>query len=79
MEQAPDAFARVGAPIFLDEGRVSSREITALLTEALTKMADELRADVLAFETSKYHRVLEGKGSINRIWDRVVKLVKRDA
>lgn len=78
MEQAPDAFARLGPPISFEPGSVSSRELTARLTGAMTRTADELRADVLAYDTSSYRRIIAGKGSINRLWDRVVKLVKRN-
>lgn len=78
MEQRPDAFARLGPPIFLGEERVSSRELTVRISQAMTQTADELRGDVLSRDTSSYRRLIAGKGSINRVWDRVVKMVKRE-
>lgn len=79
MEQAPDAFARMGAPIMQDTEteRVTSRELTVRLTESMARTADELRADVMAFNHEPermraYRRILQGRGSINQIWDSIL-------
>jgi chlorobactene lauroyltransferase len=80
MEQAPDAFVRAGAPIMLDieTERVTSRELTARLTESMAQTADELRADVMAFNREPermraYRRISQGRSSINQLWDSILK------
>jgi chlorobactene lauroyltransferase len=80
MEQAPDAFVRIGRPIMLDTEteRVTSRELTTRLTEGMAQTADDLRADVMAFNHEPgrmrpYRRLLQGRGSINQLWDSFLK------
>jgi 1-acyl-sn-glycerol-3-phosphate acyltransferase len=75
MDQAPDAFLRLGAPIMVDARRspVHARELTGTLTTALTSAADRLHADVRAYNSAPYRRLMSGRGSINKLWDRAVK------
>lgn len=78
-EQAPDAVIRIDAPLFFDMrvGRTSSREITARIEEAMTATADKLHADIVAGSTGEYRRALAGRGSVNKVWDGVLKIVGR--
>ncbi len=75
MEQAPDVFACAGPPLLLDPEAepLSSREITARLDAAMTRAADRLHSDVIARDLRPYRRVLSGRGSVNRIWDSLLK------
>ncbi len=79
MDQAPDAFIHIGAPILFDmrTQRASSRDITAHIEEALTATADRLHADVVACSTGEYGRALGGRGSVNKAWDGVLSVVAR--
>jgi hypothetical protein len=78
MDQAPDAFLRLGASIMVDAQRspVHARELTGTLTAALTAAADRLHADVRAYELASYRQLMSGRGSINKLWDRIVKTAK---
>lgn len=76
MEQAPDAFVRIGPPLPGTRG-LPSREITSLLTQALTHCADGLRRDVTSYDLGAYKRVYAGRGSVNRRWDGVTGLISR--
>ena len=79
MEQAPDAFMRVGAPILIEAGEVTynAKELTNLLTAELTSLADRLHADVSAYDLKSYRRLMSGRGSINLMWDRLLQLARR--
>jgi chlorobactene lauroyltransferase len=79
MEQAPDVFLRVGAPILIDAEKVTynSKELTNLLAESLTSLADRLHADVSAYDRQPYRRLISGRGSINSMWDRTLHLLGR--
>jgi 1-acyl-sn-glycerol-3-phosphate acyltransferase len=78
MDQAPDAFLRLGPPIMVDVQRspVNAKELTNTLTQALTAAADRLHAGVSAYDHAQYHRLMSGRGSINKVWDEVVKIVR---
>jgi len=75
MEQAPDAFLRLGPPIMIGTTKspVNSRELTNTLTEALTGAADQLHADITSYNRAPYRRLMAGRDSINKIWDDTVK------
>ncbi len=79
MEQAPDAFIRIDAPLIFDieEARLSSQGINKRLEEALTATAGRLHDDVMSGRAEGYKRALGGRGSVNRAWDGVLKLVGR--
>ncbi|HUP27105.1 MAG TPA: lysophospholipid acyltransferase family protein [Chloroflexia bacterium] len=78
LEQAPDAFACVGPPLLVSAGgHLSSREITTRLQAAMTSTADDLRHDIASSNLRAYRRVLEGRGSVNKAWDRVVSAAGR--
>jgi 1-acyl-sn-glycerol-3-phosphate acyltransferase len=79
MDQAPDAFLRLGPPILVDTEKspVNSRELTERLTAALTTAADQLHADISAYNRAPYRRLMAGRGSINKIWDNAVKVAGR--
>jgi 1-acyl-sn-glycerol-3-phosphate acyltransferase len=78
MEQHPDAFLRLGPPIIVDTQRspVNAKELTNNLTEALTAAADHLHVDVSAYNHAQYRRLMAGRGSINNLWDEVVRKVR---
>ncbi|MEO6457148.1 MAG: lysophospholipid acyltransferase family protein [Chloroflexia bacterium] len=74
LDQAPDVFARVGSPLLTTQEKIlSAKDLTAKLDEAMTRTADELRADVASHSLRAYRRVLSGRGSINKLWDSVRK------
>ncbi|MEO8288088.1 MAG: lysophospholipid acyltransferase family protein [Chloroflexota bacterium] len=77
MEQAPDAFVRLGAPVMVDTDKrpVNARELTNHLTDVLTKTADRLHADISAYNREPYRLVMSGRGSINKTWDGILKIV----
>lgn len=77
--QAPDAFIRIGAPLMLDleAAHLSSRDLNSLIEGALTATMDALHNDVVAGNLQSYRHVLDGRGSVNRVWDAVVGLVGR--
>ncbi len=79
MDQAPGAFLRLGPPILVDTEKspVNSRELTNRLTEALTMAADQLHADISAYNRAPYRRLMAGRGSVNKIWDDAVKMAGR--
>ena len=80
-EQAPVALARVGVPIFAGKAApISAKELTRLLRERLTSVADGLRADLYAYPATGlkgYRCILRGRGSVNTNWDRVRALAKK--
>jgi hypothetical protein len=66
----------------MESERMTSRELTARLTESMARTADELRADVLAFNREPeriraYRRILQGRGSINQLWDSFLKTTSK--
>lgn len=77
MEQAPDAYVRMGAPILFDPhtDTLSSRALTEQLRLAMEAQADHLHAEISAYNKDGYKLLLAGRGSINRIWDGVLKWV----
>jgi 1-acyl-sn-glycerol-3-phosphate acyltransferase len=79
MDQAPDAFLRLGAPIMVDAQRspIHARELTNSLARALTAAADQLHADIREYNRAPYRRLMAGRGSINKVWDEVVKMSGR--
>ncbi len=79
MEQAPDAYVRIGAPITFDpaENTVSSRQLTDQLREAMEAQADQLHAEISAYNKDGYRLILGGRGSINKKWDSVVRVFAR--
>ena len=76
MDQAPDAFVRVGPPIMIDPGDSApgSRQLTEQLREAMEAQADQLHTEISLYNKVDYKRILVGRGSINRKWDSVLKL-----
>lgn len=77
MEQAPDAFAWVGPPLELAGTQYPLRELTAKLTASMTELADRLQADVTSYDLRSYRRIFSGRGSVNRAWDRVLRMAER--
>lgn len=76
-DQAPDAFVYFGPPLLLDptEKPINAKELTNQLTQAMTEAADKLHADISAYNRQSYRRVLSGRGSVNKIWDGVMKIM----
>ncbi len=74
IEQAPDAYVRIGPPILFDQESeaAGSRALTEKLREAIATEAGALHADVAAYHKSSYKHVLGGRGSVNRLWDGVM-------
>jgi chlorobactene lauroyltransferase len=79
LEQAPEAFARVGEPLKFDPARepLASREIIARIEAAMVQADDALHADLISGSLGCYRRVLSGRGSANHAWDAVLRLVGR--
>ncbi|HEX8599087.1 MAG TPA: lysophospholipid acyltransferase family protein [Chloroflexia bacterium] len=79
LEQAPEVFIRVGAPLRFDMGseRLSSREVNARIEEAMTATAGRLHADIVAGHLDAYRLVLSGRVSVNRKWEKVAGLAGR--
>jgi 1-acyl-sn-glycerol-3-phosphate acyltransferase len=73
-QQAPDAFARIGPPIYVDAERepINQKELTERLTEALTSQMDTLRGDGVAYDLSRYRKLLSGRASINQVWGKAL-------
>ncbi len=70
-EQAPDAFANVGAPLLVNWKEAQPVSLTARLAEALTSTADELHESITLHNLAPYHRVLKGRASANTNWDKI--------
>ncbi|MDQ3928520.1 MAG: lysophospholipid acyltransferase family protein, partial [Chloroflexota bacterium] len=79
LEQSPEIFVRVGPPLHFDmeRERLSSVEVNVRIESAMLAVADMLHADVVAGDLEAYRRVLRGRGSVNRAWDRVMRVVGR--
>jgi chlorobactene lauroyltransferase len=77
MDQAPDAFLRLAPPILInaEKSTVNSKELTNRMTDALTTAADQLHADIIAYNRAPYRRLMAGRGSINKLWDDTVQAV----
>lgn len=76
IDQAPYAFMRLGAPVRYSRAEgIGSRELTERLRIAMEAEADSLHADVSAYSREGYRRVLAGRGSVNKVWDGVLKIV----
>ena len=70
-EQAPDAFANVGAPLLVNWKETQPASLIARLAEAMTYTADELHENVTLHNLESYRRLLKGRSSANTNWDRV--------
>ncbi|HEX8230683.1 MAG TPA: lysophospholipid acyltransferase family protein [Chloroflexia bacterium] len=79
LEQAPEVFVRIGAPVRFDmrRERLASAEVNARIEGAMTATADTLHADIVAGDLQAYRPVLRGRVSVNRRWERVVGLAGR--
>ncbi|MFL5731717.1 MAG: lysophospholipid acyltransferase family protein [Chloroflexia bacterium] len=77
MEQAPDAFAHAGPPLVIDAQaeRLSSKDITSRLEAAMVGASDALRDDLVSNNLRAYRRILSGRGSSNRIWDGLLRVL----
>jgi len=78
LEQAPEAFARAGPPLLLNDQteRLSSREITSRLEEAMSQADDALRRDLVSGNLRLYRRILKGRSSANRVWDDILRILR---
>jgi 1-acyl-sn-glycerol-3-phosphate acyltransferase len=79
LEQAPEVFVRIGAPLRFDmeHERLSSAEVNARVEEAMTATADRLQANIVEGDTRAYRQVLRGRVSVNRRWQAVTERVGR--
>jgi chlorobactene lauroyltransferase len=70
-QQAPNAVARVGPPIYVDaeRERVHAKELTGRLADAMTAELDTLHAHVTDYDLSHYRKLLSGRASIDQVWD----------
>ncbi len=82
MDQAPDAFARAGPPICIDNQveSFSSREFTERLERAMSENDDALHADLMRSQMYNdrlrgYRRILAGRSSSSKAWDSFLKIV----
>lgn len=80
LEQAPEAFARIGPPIIYDPEaeRLSSKEVTADLQAAMSQTDDFLHAHLVAKNLASYRRILSGRRSASGVWDGVLKIVGKN-
>ena len=75
MEQAPDVFVRVGPPLLVGSDNVlPAKVLTTGLDSAMTGTSDQLRSDVAAYNIEAYRRLMSGRGSINKLWDGVLRI-----
>jgi 1-acyl-sn-glycerol-3-phosphate acyltransferase len=74
LEQAPDAFARIGSPLLHDPAkeRLSSKEATARLDAAMSQNDDRLHADLVEGRLGSYRTILRGRKSVSAVWDNLV-------
>jgi len=71
-EQRPDAFASAGRALHFDAGHATDvHATTALMQRALTDELDRLYTDLRAYRFDGFVPLIQGRGSINRIWDAV--------
>jgi 1-acyl-sn-glycerol-3-phosphate acyltransferase len=84
MDQAPDAFARIGEPMVVDmkAERISAKDLTHSLDLAMSENDDRLHEDLLTSRMYNdrlpgYRRILTGRGSANRLWDGALRAVGR--
>lgn len=77
MDQAPDAYVRIGAPIVFDtdDKAMDSRHLTEQLREAMEAQADLLHAEISGYNKEGYKLIVAGRGSINKVWDNVLKVL----
>lgn len=78
-QQPPDAFARIGPPIYVDAERepINQKELTDRLARAMTAELDALHADVAAYDLSPYRKLLSGRASVDQVWDGVLQAAGR--
>lgn len=70
-EQHPDAFINVGGALLITpQQSPTPRALTAQLTAALTATVDALHSDVTGEHFDDYTTILEGRGGIDRRFDR---------
>lgn len=69
-EQRPEALIRVGAA-HLVEGKVDAKALHAEMDQRLLHEIDQLRADAISGATAEYATALQGRASVNVVWDRV--------
>ncbi len=79
LEQAPEAFARIGPPIIYDPAveRLSSKEVTADLQAVMSQADDFLHAHLVANNLRSYQRILSGRRSASGVWDGVLRVLDK--
>lgn len=75
-EQRAEMFIRVGAPLYLESTRrLSHREITRWVDDALTAQDDRLHDELINGPLDRpllgYRPLLRGAESVSRVWERV--------
>jgi chlorobactene lauroyltransferase len=73
-EQRAEVFIRVGAPLAASGGRaLNSRDLTARLDGVLTALDDRLRDELTNGDIARplpgYRPLLQGRASVNRMWE----------
>lgn len=78
LEQAPDAFVRVGLPIRydLEAERLTTREVTARLDAAMSGCDDALHADLVCGDLAAYRRIMKGRRSVDEVWEGALGLIR---
>ncbi len=69
-EQRPEALIRLGPPHIV-EGKVNVKELHREMDARLLCEVDALHEDVISGATTQYQTVLQGRSSVNVVWDRV--------
>jgi 1-acyl-sn-glycerol-3-phosphate acyltransferase len=78
-EQRPEAFISVGPPQIVSAASLHPRALTASLATTLTTELDALRDDVVAERLADFQPILQGKGGVDRIFDRAMSRGRRES
>lgn len=68
-EQKPEAFISVGEPILVSSETRTADALAQQMQTALAREMDQLHADLIARDYSRFTVLLHGSWSINRLWD----------
>ncbi len=69
-EQRPEALIRLGEPHVVESG-ANAKALRRDMDQRLLTEMDALREDFLSGATTTYRTILQGRESINVVWDRV--------
>lgn len=76
-EQRPDAFIRLG-PAHRVSPPFDTNALSAEVAQRLTQAADALRDDLTSGQIDGYLQMVRGRQGVDRVFDRVMRLLRRD-